>query len=90
MYEGPNESNISNYFPRKCNRNTNKILVANSYIFCNYDDILPQSLRHFQQTSATLSKTLYTNAVKFPDSIDLKNTMKISFKFVIICKMAYM
>jgi hypothetical protein len=37
-----------------------------SYIFCNYETIVPKRLRHFNTLSPTLSKALCTSVEKFP------------------------
>jgi hypothetical protein len=50
--EGRHESNASNFFLIKSNFNNNEIYMDDSYIFCNYDTVFPQSLRRFQQTLA--------------------------------------
>jgi hypothetical protein len=54
LYEGQYESNASNFFFRKCFCSNIKIYMDDSYIFCNYDAIFPQSLCHFQLTFANV------------------------------------
>lgn len=55
------------FFPENVNCSNKEIYTDDSCIFCNYETICPQSLRHLQHTSANV-KTLYTNVVKFPAS----------------------
>jgi hypothetical protein len=71
-------------FFQKCNCNYKDIYMDNSYIFCNYGAIFPQSLCHFQHISAN-TKTLYISVVKYPAST-LEHITNTLFKFVVICK----
>jgi hypothetical protein len=76
-------SNASNFFLSKCNCNNNEILMDDSYISFNYKAILPQSLRHFQHTSANDeydSTTLYANVLKFRATTSVQIT-KTLFRF---------
>jgi hypothetical protein len=40
------------FYIRKCNFTNNEIYMKDSYIFCNYEGIFPQSLHSFQHTFA--------------------------------------
>jgi hypothetical protein len=40
------------FFIRKCNCNNNEIHMDGSYIFCNYEVIIPHSVPYFRHTFA--------------------------------------
>jgi hypothetical protein len=42
------------FFVRKCNCSNSEICMDDSYIFCNYEAIFPQSLYHFHNTFANI------------------------------------
>jgi hypothetical protein len=54
MYEARYESKASDFFSEKCSCNNNEFYMDDSYIFCNYDTIFPQSLSYFQYTFANV------------------------------------
>jgi hypothetical protein len=42
------------FFLRNCNCSSTEIYVDNSYIFCNYEAVFPQSLHHIQHIFANV------------------------------------
>jgi hypothetical protein len=60
--------------------------MADTYIFCNYEVIFPQSLIIFNTHLPVLSKMLCTSVVKFRAST-LEHITQTLFQFVVICKM---
>jgi hypothetical protein len=53
-------------FLRQCNCDNNEINTDDSYIFCNYDAIFPQSLRHFQHTFVNVWQDAVYQCCKIP------------------------
>jgi hypothetical protein len=84
-YEGLYQSNALNFFSYNSDNIEIYLLIHMCFaiirlfshkVFVIFNTVLP-----------TLSKTLYTTAVKFPASISAHIT-KILFQFVVICRMA--
>jgi hypothetical protein len=68
-------------FFRKCNCNNNEISTNYSYIFCNYEAILPQSLHHLQHTFTNADQDAVYQCCKIP-CLDFTAHHKTLFQFV--------